>query len=298
MKVKLWGTRGSTPTPSTQEFQTSRYGGDTTCVSIQSGNHFMILDGGSGLRLLGLDMGRHLPKPIKATMLFSHVHWDHIQGFPFFIPGFSDDTELNLYGPSNLNKGDFIGSMLARALRLQQDNLNFPVQLKEMPAQMNFQDLLEESETVFSGGETELVVKAYPLNHPGGCFGYRIEEWRAGKHQCTFGFATDSEHLEDINPNVQKIIESADLAMLDCQYTPDEYAGINGNFCRIGWGHSTWEMSLREARAAETKHLLLHHHDPMHDDQRVAEIEHNAREAATETRITIEAAEQFKEFEI
>lgn len=298
MKVKLWGTRGSTPTPSTQQFQTSRYGGDTTCASIESGEHFLILDGGSGLRLLGLEMGRNMPKPIKANMLFSHVHWDHIQGFPFFIPGFSPDSVLDLYGPCTLSKGNFVGSILEKALRQQQDNLNFPVQLGEMPAQMNFQDLMEESETVFSGGETELIIKAYPLNHPGGCFGYRIEEWRKGKHLCTFGFATDTEHLEDVDPNVQKILKSADLAICDAQYTPDEYAGVNGNFCRVGWGHSTWEMALRETRAAETRHLLLHHHDPMHNDRDVAEIEFQAQEAAKDSNIIVEAAEQFKEFQI
>lgn len=241
-------------------------------------------------------MGRSTPKPIKANMFFSHVHWDHIQGFPFFIPNFSPDTVLDLYGPHVLSVQGFVGSILEKALRGQQDHLNFPVQLREMPAQMNFQDLLEESETVFSGGDTELIVKAYPLNHPGGCFGYRIEEWQAGKLNSTFGFASDTEHLDDVDPNVQLILKSADLALCDAQYTPDEYAGLNGQFSRKGWGHSTWEMALREAKAAEVKHLLLHHHDPMHDDQTVASIEAQAQDAAKGTSIQVEAAEQFKEF--
>ncbi|MGF1679454.1 MAG: MBL fold metallo-hydrolase [Candidatus Methylacidiphilales bacterium] len=298
MKIKLWGTRGSTPTPSTQEFQTSRYGGDTTCVSIESGDHLTIIDGGSGLRLLGLHLLHHHTEPINANFFFSHVHWDHIQGFPFFSPGFNPNNQFRLHGPRLISSPGFVGSILEKALRGQQENLNFPVQLRDMPAQMEFHDLLEGSETLIKGGSHELLIRSFPLNHPGGCFGYRVEEQVKGKTRAVFAFATDTEHLEDLNPNVQALTRNADLVLYDSQYTPEEYDGVNGHFSHRGWGHSTWQMALKEGHAAGAKHILLHHHDPMHDDHMVAQMEARAIEASSSMNLTVQAAAQFMTFEI
>ncbi|MEM6821617.1 MAG: MBL fold metallo-hydrolase [Verrucomicrobiota bacterium] len=297
MKIKLWGTRGSIPTPSTQFFRTAKYGGETTCVSILSGDHKVILDGGSGLRLLGLEMAK-MPKPLHATFLFSHVHWDHIQGFPFFVPGFDSQNHFELYGPRLLSSPGYVGSILEKALRGQQEDLNFPVQLNDMPCSMQFHDITEGMEIKLSGGATELVLKSYPLNHPGGCFGYRIQEFVEGKPEGIFAFVTDTEHFEDLNPNVQALSQNADLVLHDAQFTKDEYEGTNGNYSHKGWGHSTWEMSVRECLASGARKLLLHHHDPLHDDDAIDKIESSAQEATKGTPLEVEAAKQFQEFEI
>src|SRR6187401_63388 len=102
MHIHFWGVRGSIPTPSTADFVTSRYGGNTTCVSVRIPGHTVILDAGSGLRGLGLALAKEMP--LKATFFFSHVHWDHIQGFPFFIPAFVPGNTFFLYGGNNVTR--------------------------------------------------------------------------------------------------------------------------------------------------------------------------------------------------
>jgi phosphoribosyl 1,2-cyclic phosphodiesterase len=296
MKVTFWGTRGSIPTPSTTSFQTSRYGGDTTCVSLEIGGRRIIIDGGSGLRLLGLELSKK-PGPCHATFLFTHVHWDHIQGFPFFIPAFKKGNSFDLYGPALTNKAGFVGSILEKALRGQQQDLNFPVQLTDMPAAMHFHDLMfGESATIQADG-CEIFIDTAPLNHPGGCIGYRIEERRPGQKPKIFAFCTDTEHYAEPNPNVQKLAKDADVMVYDAQYTPDEYNG-NGTFNHIGWGHSTWECGLKEATLAGARKLLLTHHDPLHDDSVVSAIEEAAQAASKGGPVEIMAACQFLELEI
>lgn len=297
MKITLWGTRGSIPTPSTADFVTSRYGGDTTCVGIESGNHTVILDGGSGLRLLGLKLDS-LKKAVHASFFFSHVHWDHIQGFPFFKPGFRRDNSFNLYGPKLSHAPGLVGSILEKALRGQQENLNFPVQLRDMPAEMNFRDLNENESVTISGGPTDLVIHSRPLNHPGGCFGYRIEEHQQGCPVRTFAFCTDHEHIGNLHPGVQFLARNADLLLYDAQYTPEEYQGTDTSSPRARWGHSTWEWAIKEALAAGTKQVLLHHHDPLHDDTMIAAIESDAQKAAESLDLHIHAATQNQVFEI
>jgi phosphoribosyl 1,2-cyclic phosphodiesterase len=297
MKVTLWGTRGSIPTPSTADFVTSRYGGETTCVSIESGNHTIILDGGSGLRLLGVHMDAQ-KKPIHASFFFSHVHWDHIQGFPFFKPGFRRENSFNLYGPRLSPAKGFVGSILEKALRGQQEDLNFPVQLRDMPAEMNFRDLDDQETITISGGSTTLLVHSRALNHPGGCFGYRVEEHIEGKPVRSFAFCTDHEHTGECHPGVQFLAHEADLMLYDSQYTPQEYEGAGSDDSRVGWGHSTWEWALKEAQVAGVKQALLHHHDPLHDDEAVARIESAAREAAGSLSLEVQAATQNQVFEL
>lgn len=294
MRIQFWGVRGSIPTPSTAEFVTSRYGGNTTCVSVTAPGLIVILDAGSGLRSLGLKLARQMP--IKATFFFSHVHWDHIQGFPFFIPGFVPGNVFDLYGPNiNLQQGS-TGSVLERALRNQQASLNFPVQLSDMPAKMSFADLDDGSSVSLQGSESKLVVSCAALNHPGGCFGYRIEEHRNGEVK-TFVYATDTEHLPQSNPNIQKLALGAQALFYDAQYTEDEYHGRTG-MSKKGWGHSTWNHGLAEAREAGVHHLLLTHHDPLHDDWAVARIENDARREGLKHGMTVTAAYEGMELHI
>lgn len=294
MKIRLWGTRGSIPTPSSSSFVTARYGGDTTCVSIESGGSLVIIDGGSGLRLLGMELARS-KEPVHATFFFSHVHWDHIQGFPFFLPAFKPGNHFDLYGPRLDPTPGFVGGILEKALRGQQQDLNFPVQLKDMPAKMNFRDLEAHDKVEIPTQTGKLVVVAGVLNHPGGCYGYRIEEHLPGKPVKVFAFATDTEHLSDLNPNVQELIRSADLVLYDSQYTEDEYNGVH-TISHKGWGHSTWNWGLKECGAAGVKHLLLHHHDPLHDDDAVRAIELAAQAGAVQTGLKVEAAAQGAEY--
>ncbi|MDX6766145.1 MAG: MBL fold metallo-hydrolase [Candidatus Methylacidiphilales bacterium] len=294
MKIRLWGTRGSIPTPSTSSFVTSRYGGDTTCVSVESGDSMIIIDGGSGLRLLGLELARR-KTPVHATFFFSHVHWDHIQGFPFFLPAFKPGNSFDLYGPRLNPTPGFVGGILEKALRGQQQDLNFPVELKDMPAKMNFRDLDPDSVVEIPTSIGKLVVSNGVLHHPGGCYGYRIEEHIAGQPVKIFAFATDTEHLDDLDPNVQKLIKDAGLILYDAQYTEDEYNGV-GTISHKGWGHSTWQWGLKEGRTAGVKHILLHHHDPLHDDDAVSAIESAAKEAGAKLGIKVEAAVQGTEY--
>jgi phosphoribosyl 1,2-cyclic phosphodiesterase len=295
LKIRLWGTRGSIPTPSTQSFVTTKYGGDTTCVSIESEDSLIIIDGGSGLRLLGLELSKR-PTPVRATFFFSHVHWDHIQGFPFFIPAFRPGNRFDLYGPKLSATQGFVGGILEKALRGQQEDLNFPVQLKDMPAQMSFRDLDDHTTIDFPEKTGLLKVSSYALNHPGGCFGYRIEEHLPGQPVKVYAHATDTEHLADLNPRVQELIKDADLVLYDSQYTDDEYSGKNGGIPRNGWGHSTWNWGLKEGKAAGIKHLLLHHHDPLHDDDAIAKIEADAQAEGAKIGIKVTAATQGAEF--
>jgi len=287
VKIKFWGARGSIPTPSTMDFVTSRYGGNTTCISVEVGDLTVILDGGSGLRNLGLELSRRMP--LKAVFFFSHVHWDHIQGFPFFIPCFVPGNEFNLYGAAQMRDTGVVGSILENALRGQQRSLNFPVQISNLPAKLSFHEMGESAWVKLPVEGGEVAITSCALNHPGGCFGYRIED-RTGPAPRVFVLATDNEHFpEGLNPNLQKIAKDADVLVYDAQYTMDEYEG-KGGMPRKGWGHSTWVHGLQEAEAAGVKRLILTHHDPMHDDWAIARIENDARKEGLKLDIQVDAA--------
>jgi len=294
LKIQFWGVRGSIPTPSTAAFVTSRYGGNTTCVSVRIPGCTLILDGGSGLRTLGLALAREMP--VHVTFFFSHVHWDHIQGFPFFIPGFVPGNQFDLYSPKLLRSPSPLvgdgrvegGTLLERSLRGQQDVLNFPVQLSDMAAKMTFHEIDDNQTVTLQGSESTLTITSGALHHPGGCFGYRIEEQR-GEEKRVFAYCTDTEHFPENNPAIQKLAQDADLLFYDAQYTEEEYLGRVG-MPKRGWGHSTWVRGIMEARAAKAKHLLLTHHDPLHDDWAVARIENDARREGLKFNLNVSAA--------
>ncbi|MEM9399562.1 MAG: MBL fold metallo-hydrolase [Verrucomicrobiota bacterium] len=297
MKVKLWGTRGSIPTPSTETFKTYHFGGETTCLSIDSGNQIIIFDAGSGIRQLGLDFMKR--KLTQATFFFTHVHWDHIQGFPFFIPAFIPSNQFQMYGPClQPDNPQFIGSILEKALRGQQNFLTFPVTLDQMPAKMVFKDLAENITTEIPVDGGKLIIRPRSLNHPGGSFGYRIEEHLEGKPLKVFTIATDTEHQDDLNPNIQDIAKDSDLMIYDCQYTEDEYHGKVGGMPKHGWGHSTWNWGLKESKAAGVKHLVMFHHDPLHNDETILQMEKDAQTEGKKMGIQVSAARQFAEFDL
>lgn len=265
MQVTFWGVRGSIAT-SGAEF--ARFGGNTTCVEVTSGTHRLILDAGTGLRGLGqkiLAESRALGAPVAATFLFSHLHWDHIQGFPFFGPLFLPSTSLQLYGPR-----DEDGSDIEAALTRQMQPPHFPVPLGVTAAEKRFA-------TVEAGDVLEIGpfrVEARGLCHPQGTLGYRIEA--EGRVLC---FATDTEHHlgEALDEHLLVLARDADLVIHDAQYTEAQYAGRDGP-ARKGWGHSTYLTAVAAARAAGARRLALFHHDPGHGDDLVEAIERDARD--------------------
>ena len=259
LTVRFWGVRGSVPAPGPH---TASVGGNTSCVEIRlgDGDETIVLDAGTGLRGLGSRMMAS-GRPVTASLLFSHVHWDHIQGFPFFTPVFRPGTELTLHGcPEE--------GTLEQAMRRQMVHPSFPVELDALPSRLRYGAF--EMERPFRVGSA--LVRAARLNHPNGVCAYRVE---AGGRAVVY--ATDTEHHPDrIDRNLVALAEDADVLIYDAQYTPEEYSGVIGP-SRAGWGHSTWVEGVRLARAAGVGSLVLFHHDPSHDDAAVAAIERAAQ---------------------
>ncbi|MFZ4640780.1 MAG: MBL fold metallo-hydrolase [Nodosilinea sp.] len=244
--VRFWGVRGSIPSPGPH---TVRYGGNTSCVEMLVGGQRLIFDGGTGLRQLGLSLLQAMP--VKATMFFSHSHWDHIQGFPFFTPAFIPGNRFQIYGAIAPN-----GSTIEQCLHDQMLHPNFPVPLQVMRANLEFFDLVI-GEPLQLG---DITVENALLNHPGQSVGYRVS-WQ-GKNAT---YITDTEHLSDrLHENVIALAQDADVMIYDATYTDEEYH--NPNFSKVGWGHSTWQEAVKVAKAARVKTLVIFHHDPSHND--------------------------------
>jgi phosphoribosyl 1,2-cyclic phosphodiesterase len=264
MQITFWGVRGSIPTPGPSTVQ---IGGNTSCVELRLGQAILIFDGGTGLRLLGKKLLKEMP--LTAHMFFSHVHWDHIQGFPFFEPAFVAGNVFHLYGGNNVSR------TLEETLAGQMDHPNFPVHLTAMGARMTFRDLAEGERVDIddrAGGHVRVTNASG--NHPQGVYAFRAEH--AGK---AFVYATDTEHYEGrIDDKLVKLARDADVFVYDAQYTPEEYAGTAGSGAtKKGWGHSTFEEGAKIAKAAGARQLVLFHHDPIQNDTAVREKEERAK---------------------
>lgn len=249
MEVRFWGVRGSIAVSGAAY---ARAGGNTSCVEVRAGGERLVLDGGTGLRALGDTLGG----PVRATVLFSHVHWDHIQGVPFFGPAFHPASELLLVGATR--DGVDLRDALARQMRAP----SFPVDLSALRARVTYRPAVAHEP--FEVGPFR--VTATDLSHPNGVLAWRVEaEGRA------VVYATDTEHGGTIDPRLVALAEGADLLVHDAQYTDEEYAS------RRGWGHSTWGEAVEVARRAQVGRLALFHHDPRRDDDTLAIIEDRAR---------------------
>ena len=252
-EVEFWGVRGSIACPSPQYVT---YGGNTSCLELRLGSEHLVLDAGTGIRELGR---RFLEQDVRqARLLLTHTHWDHINGFPFFGPGFQPGRSFHIMA-GHLKRDGGVREVFAG----QMSRPTFPVPLEAMRAALTFED--------FNAGESfrfgEVVVKTAPLNHPNGATGYRIEY--AGK---ALAYVTDTEHVVGKpDQNVLALIQGADLVIYDSTYTDDEFQS------HIGWGHSTWQEAVRLSKAAQVKQLAIFHHDPNHEDDFMAELEKEAR---------------------
>lgn len=264
LKVRFWGVRGSIPTPGPA---TVKVGGNTACVEVRCGSDLVILDAGTGLRLLGLALLQEMP--VRAHLFYSHVHWDHIQGFPFFVPAFIPGNSFKLYGMIN------VSGTIEETLSGQMNYPSFPVRLSEMGASIAFHDLREGERIDLPGGG---VVTNARLNHPSGVLAYRIEH--AGR---SVVYATDTEHYAITDPKLAKLARGTDVLIYDATYTPDEYAGKSDGLPKTGWGHSTNIEGARLAKELGVGRLVLFHHDPSQSDEAVEEKERAARALFPET---------------
>jgi phosphoribosyl 1,2-cyclic phosphodiesterase len=270
MYIRFWGVRGSIATPGKG---TVRYGGDTSCIEVRCGKEIFILDAGSGIRNLGAKILKE--KPQHISILFSHFHWDHIQGFPFFAPVFNEEYSITLVGESKMN------FTLEQLFTAQMMFPYFPLSLAELDAKISFHELTRNDSMV----KNSVTIKLARLNHPGGCIGYRIEY--GGK---SFVYATDTEHYSCIDKSLLELTFNADILVYDCNYTEDEYSGKIGS-PKSGWGHSTWNQGIKIAKAANVKKFILFHHDPTHDDKFIDKLEKLAQKEFKESYAAYEGME-------
>ena len=248
MNVKVWGARGSIPSPGPE---TIRYGGNTSCVQVtlDDGTTF-VLDAGTGIRTLGLAMAR-LDQPLH--ILLTHLHLDHIQGLMFFAPAFLPETELTIWGPASPEASleDRIARYLSAPLA--------PVEVRELPCNVHFR---EAETTEWRIGSA--TIRAGSVTHRGPTLGYRVDA--DGSSLCYIpdhepGLGAESlNDLDDDWISGLGIAKDATLLIHDCQYTDDEYPS------HLGWGHSRLTDTLTFAKRANAERILLFHHDPLHTD--------------------------------
>ncbi|MFN2353240.1 MAG: MBL fold metallo-hydrolase [Desulfopila sp.] len=280
MHVKFWGVRGSIPCPGPT---TQKYGGNGACIELRVGKkgRIVIIDAGSGIRELGSSiMKNDLPNgPISADIFLSHTHWDHIMGFPFFVPIYVPGVRLNVYGPVTFEE-----EPLEEVVGGQMKYRYFPVNFGELNSKIEYIRLNEDQHLDLGDG---LKVITKFLNHPVTALGYRFEH--DGKVFCTCYdtepfrnlFITDPEHpdydeamavegqevAEEQNAALQKFFQGADVLVYDAQYTEEEYLTN-----RLGWGHTPVEYAIAAAKRAGVKKLALFHHDPDRTDEQLDEM--------------------------
>jgi phosphoribosyl 1,2-cyclic phosphodiesterase len=246
--VKFWGVRGSIACPGPR---TVRYGGNTSCLEVRCGGRLLIFDAGTGLRELGAALAG---ESVDADLYLTHTHFDHICGLPFFAPMYAPGNRVRLAAGHLLpdkNLHDVLIEMMMAPL--------FPIPPSAFQADVSFDDFAVGA--ALSPGDG-IVIRTARLNHPNDATGYRIEY--GGRSIC---YVTDTEHEDGKRDGtIVDLIRGADLVIYDATYTDDEYPSFKG------FGHSTWQEGVRLVEAAGAKTLVIFHHEPGHDDDRMDAI--------------------------
>ncbi len=261
MKIRFWGTRGSIPTPGQR---TVRYGGNTACVEVRdASNALLVLDAGTGLRELGLNLDPG--GAITVELLLSHLHWDHIQGIPFFRPAYDPNSTLRIHGPAQQRP-------LREMLGLGMDDPFFPVDLDELPVRLQVHDM--------KSGERRAIgpydVRATRIYHPSPALAYRVE---ADGRSLVYATDTEDAFNGETNP-VIAFSRGADTLIHDAQYLERDF--------KRGWGHSTVASAIDVAVEAGVRRLVLYHHDPDRTDDALDVIAVDAQRTAHERRAGLE----------
>lgn len=267
--IKFWGTRGSIPCPGPS---TVKYGGNTTSFELNCGGRRILVDAGTGIRMLGKEIMLKEGNLLNADLFFTHTHMDHIQGLPFFAPLYNPESDVRLHAGHldgiTYDLQGIIGTMLMK-------DPVFPVPSSLIEQACSFKDFECGKDFKLSGG---VVVKTAPLNHPNGACGYRIEF--GGK---VLAICTDTEHFENhLDENVLFLADGADLLIYDAAYTDEEYPNFKG------WGHSTWQEGYKTARQLNVKNLVLSGFNPDLSDDDLDKIALATKEMQGNTIVAVE----------
>jgi phosphoribosyl 1,2-cyclic phosphodiesterase len=291
LRVKFWGVRGSYPTPGAG---TVKYGGNTACVEIRAGERTIILDAGTGIIPLGRELARG--HALEVVLLLSHLHHDHTQGFPFFVPAYMPSARLHIFGPGGTPE------TLSRVLEHNQSSETFPVSLRDMASSKEIQSVRESQVIVWDGAGVHvtdsgeglgndneaLVIRIHKsYAHPGGVYVYRIA-WRGR----SVVYATDTEGYIGTDRKLVQFAKDADLLIHDAQYSEEHYRGQLAGFPSTqGYGHSTVTMACEVAAASEAGRLVLFHHDPAYTDALVMGMQAAAQARFSDAQAAYEGLE-------
>lgn len=253
MTVRFHGVRGSTPCHGAE---IARYGGNTSCVSISVPGHDPVLcDLGTGLRYFGLGLDESTP--FRGSCLLSHLHWDHVQGLPFFSPLLRPGAHLDVYSP-HPDHGGSVAEVLAETIKPPL----FPVTLEQLPGSIEFIEATDTEFEICAADAASIEVMTRLIPHVGATAGYRVT-WQGRSVAYLSDHQQPMDGSFDVAPGALELCRGADLVIHDAQYTPAEFAQ------KRDWGHCTVEYAVHVAVTAGAKKLVLFHHDPAHHDDLV-----------------------------